>query len=46
MYRHVSVFTLEDALQQADFVKLLKEVGDQCEMIMHNEVGVLSLIHI
>lgn len=40
MYRHVSVFTLEDALQQADFVKLLQEVGDQCEMIMHNEVGV------
>lgn len=40
MFRHVSVFTLKDISQKEAFVKLLKEVGDQCENIIRNEVGV------
>lgn len=40
MFRHVSVFTLKDITQKEAFVKLLKEVGDQSENIIGNEVGV------
>lgn len=39
MYRHISIFTLEDKSKIQDLVLMLKEVGT-CPLIVKNHVGV------
>lgn len=40
MFRHVSVFTLENKEELDHFVSMLKALGRECPTICHSEVGV------
>lgn len=40
MIRHISIFTLKDKTQIDNYVKMLNEVAEECDLIVNSHVGV------